>query len=97
MSANKYGLTERQAVILTVGFYMLTALVMVSVNKWALKSLSLPWTLLWIQMLIAVLLLRVTDFLGALKMPSLQKDVSKALIPLIAINVLGLGVNTICL
>lgn len=48
-------------------------------------------------MLIAVLLLRVTDFLGALKMPSLQKDVSKALIPLIAINVLGLGVNTICL
>lgn len=33
MSANKYGLTERQAVILTVGFYMLTALVMVSVNK----------------------------------------------------------------
>lgn len=48
-------------------------------------------------MLIAVLLLRVTDFLGALKMPSIQKDVSKALIPLIAINVLGLGVNTICL
>ncbi|KAG0337222.1 hypothetical protein BG004_007729 [Podila humilis] len=97
MSANKYGLTERQAVILTVGFYMLTALVMVSVNKWALNSMRLPWTLLWIQMLIAVLLLRVTDYTGALKMPSIEKDVSKALIPLIFINVLGLGVNTLCL
>ncbi|KAG0090149.1 hypothetical protein BGZ93_004904 [Podila epicladia] len=97
MSANIYGLTERQAVILTVGFYMLTALVMVSVNKWALNSLALPWTLLWIQMLIAVLLLRVTDYFGAMKMPSLEKDVAKSLIPLIAINVLGLGVNTLCL
>lgn len=40
MSANNYGLTERQAVILTVGFYMLTALVMVSVNKVQETSLS---------------------------------------------------------
>jgi len=30
-------------------------------------------------------------------MPHIQKDVAKALIPLIAINVLGLGVNTLCL
>ena len=32
-TVNKLGLNERQAVILTVGFYMVTALVMVSVNK----------------------------------------------------------------
>lgn len=30
-------------------------------------------------------------------MPIIQKDVAKALIPLISINVLGLGVNTLCL
>lgn len=48
-------------------------------------------------MLIAVLLLRVTDYFGVMKMPSLDKDVAKNLIPLIAINVLGLGVNTLCL
>ncbi|KAF9409059.1 hypothetical protein BGZ94_002089 [Podila epigama] len=97
MSSSNYGLSERQAVILTVSFYMVTALVMVSVNKWALNSLELPWTLLWVQMLIAVLLLRVTDYFDILKMPTLKKDVAKALIPLITINVLGLGVNTLCL
>ncbi|KAF9584889.1 hypothetical protein BGW38_004794 [Lunasporangiospora selenospora] len=94
---NKLGLTDRQAVFATVSFYMVTALVMVSVNKWALNTLEVPWLLLWCQMAIAVLLLKGTDSLGLMKMPRLQKDISKALIPLIAINVLGLGVNTLCL
>ncbi|KAG9327319.1 hypothetical protein KVV02_007095 [Mortierella alpina] len=96
-TVNKLGLNERQAVILTVGFYMVTALVMVSVNKWALNTLEVPWLLLWCQMLIAVVLLRVTDYAGLLKMPVIRSDVAKALVPLIAINVLGLGVNTLCL
>lgn len=48
-------------------------------------------------MAIAVLLLKITDYAGFLKMPIIQKDVAKALIPLISINVLGLGVNTLCL
>ncbi|KAG0041831.1 hypothetical protein BGZ83_001244 [Gryganskiella cystojenkinii] len=94
---NKYGITERQAVILTVGFYMLTALVMVSVNKWALNTQPLPWVLLWLQMLVAVLLLKITHWTGLLTMPEIKMDVAKALAPLITINVLGLGVNTICL
>ncbi|KAG0196889.1 hypothetical protein BGX28_009638 [Mortierella sp. GBA30] len=97
MSTNKLGLNERQAVIMTVGFYMITALVMVSVNKWALNALQVPWLLLWCQMLIAVLLLKVTNYAGMLKMPVIRNDVAKALIPLIGINVLGLGVNTLCL
>ncbi|KAG0294286.1 hypothetical protein BGZ98_001832 [Dissophora globulifera] len=91
------GLSERQAVVLTVGFYMISALLMVSCNKWALNTLEVPWLLLWCQMLIAVVLLGVTDSAGVLKMPVLRKDVAKALIPLISINVLGLGVNTLCL
>ncbi|KAF9955630.1 hypothetical protein BGZ70_010169 [Mortierella alpina] len=96
-SSNNFGLTERQAVIGTVGFYMLTALVMVSVNKWALNALEVPWLLLWCQMLIAVLLLKITHYAGLLKMPKIEMSVAKALTPLIAINVLGLGVNTLCL
>ncbi|KAF9132036.1 hypothetical protein BGW39_000894 [Mortierella sp. 14UC] len=94
---NRLGLNERQTVIAVVMFYMITALVMVSVNKWALNTMQLPWLLLWCQMAIAVVLLKVTDYTGFLKMPVLQKDVSKALVPLISINVLGLGVNTLCL
>ncbi|KAF9116694.1 hypothetical protein BGX27_000076 [Mortierella sp. AM989] len=96
-STSNLGLSERQTVILTVGFYMISALLMVSCNKWALNSLRLPWTLLWLQMMIAVALLKFTDYLGVLKMPVIRNDVSKALIPLIAINVIGLGVNTLCL
>ncbi|KAF9426402.1 hypothetical protein BGZ94_006581 [Podila epigama] len=91
------GLNERQAVMLTVGFYMVTALIMVSVNKWALNTFSAPWTLLWLQMAIAVALLKLTDVSGMLKMPTIQTEVAKALVPLIAINVIGLGVNTMCL
>ncbi|KAF9920432.1 hypothetical protein FBU30_009762 [Linnemannia zychae] len=94
---NRFGLSERGQVLAVVTFYMVTALVMVSVNKWALNTLELPWLLLWCQMAIAVVLLKVTDSVGFLKMPVLQKDVAKALIPLISINVLGLGVNTLCL
>ncbi|KAF9211897.1 hypothetical protein CPC16_009036 [Podila verticillata] len=96
MAAN-LGLNERQAVILTVGFYMVTALIMVSVNKWALNTFEAPWTLLWLQMAIAVGLLKATHHSGLLKMPEIKADVSKALLPLIAINVIGLGVNTLCL
>ncbi len=40
-TVNKLGLNERQAVILTVGFYMVTALVMVSVNKVRAMSASI--------------------------------------------------------
>ncbi|KAF9103295.1 hypothetical protein BGX27_010638 [Mortierella sp. AM989] len=96
-SAYSLGLTERQAVILTVGFYMITALIMVACNKWALNTIELPWLLLWSQMLIAVILLKLCDGAGFLTVPEIRPDVAKALIPLIAINVIGLGVNTLCL
>ncbi|KAF8929520.1 hypothetical protein BGZ47_001010 [Haplosporangium gracile] len=97
MTSFNLGLSERASVFFIVFFYMVTALVMVSVNKWALNTLALPWTLLWIQMIIAVFLLKVTQYTGLLKMPEIVTETAKALIPLIAINVLGLGVNTFCL
>jgi GDP-fucose transporter C1 len=137
---NSLGLSERQAMFLAVGFYMLTALIMVNVNKvreskaapsqklkqqrptisksrnptltnssifsffplsfavkWALNKISAPWLLLWSQLIIAVILLQFTDLVGLFKMPKLRLSVAKQLVPLIAINVLGLGVNTVCL
>lgn len=48
-------------------------------------------------MAIAVALLKATHHSGLLKMPEIRADISKALLPLIAINVIGLGVNTMCL
>lgn len=48
-------------------------------------------------MVVAVFLLMVTHYTGLLKMPEIVSNTAKALIPLIAINVLGLGVNTLCL
>ncbi|KAF9374463.1 hypothetical protein CPC16_001275 [Podila verticillata] len=59
--------------------------------------MSVPWLLLWSQLLIAAVLLQLTDILGLLKMPKIQLDVVKALIPMVAINVLGLGINMLCL
>jgi len=50
-----------------------------------------------LQMLIAVLLLKATHFSGLMTMPKIEFEVAKSLAPLIAINVLGLGVNTLCL
>ncbi|KAF9312254.1 hypothetical protein BG003_006453 [Podila horticola] len=96
-SKNSLGLSERQAMFTAVAFYMLTALIMVNVNKWALNKISAPWLLLWSQLLIAVVLLKFTDLVGLLKMPKIQMGVAKQLIPLIAINVIGLGLNTVCL
>lgn len=66
-------------------------------SQWALNKISAPWLLLWSQLAIAVILLQLTDLVGLLEMPKLRFSVAKQLIPLIAINVLGLGVNTVCL
>lgn len=41
----------------------------------------------------AAVLLQLTDILGLFKMPKIQLDVVKALIPMVAINVLGLGIS----
>lgn len=48
-------------------------------------------------MVIAVVLLKLTHHTGLLEMPKIVTETAKALAPLIAINVLGLGVNTLCL
>ncbi|CAI2168999.1 19209_t:CDS:2 [Funneliformis geosporum] len=88
---------SRGMVIFSVSFYIVTALIMVFVNKWVLNSVSLPFTLLWFQVIMAVILLHFSSIFGILQLPILDKEKCIGLLPLIAINVLGLSFNTICL
>jgi len=88
---------SRGMVTFSVSFYIVTALIMVFVNKWVLNSVSLPFTLLWFQVIVAVILLHFTGIFGILQLPIIEKQKCIGLLPLIAINVLGLSFNTICL
>lgn len=78
-------------------FYILSTISMVIINKLVLKQSSLPISFLWGQMILASIILQAAQFCGAFKMPSFKLSVLKNLIPLIGINVVGLGLNTLCL
>ncbi|KAJ3294976.1 hypothetical protein HDU79_010049 [Rhizoclosmatium sp. JEL0117] len=84
-------------VVFAVSFYITTALVMVLVNKAVLNTVPLPITFLWIQILVAVLLLWNSSLLGLLKLPTLTAQNCSKVMPLIFINVIGLTLNTLCL
>ncbi|ORY49895.1 hypothetical protein BCR33DRAFT_753051 [Rhizoclosmatium globosum] len=70
---------------------------MVLVNKAVLNTVPLPITFLWIQILVAVLLLWNSSLLGLLKLPTLTTQNCSKVMPLIFINVIGLTLNTLCL
>lgn len=78
-------------------FYIVSTILMVLVNKLVLKQASLPVTFLWGQMVLASVILQALQFCGLFKMPSFKLSVLKNLVPLIGINVVGLGLNTLCL
>ncbi|KAJ6621219.1 hypothetical protein B0H10DRAFT_2019276 [Mycena sp. CBHHK59/15] len=83
-----------------VAFYMCSALVMVFVNKAVLNSApDLPLIFLFLQMIIAVLLLHISAFAsrGAIEIPKLDLDVAKKLFPVVSVNIVGLVFNTLCL
>ncbi|RIA96487.1 triose-phosphate transporter family-domain-containing protein [Glomus cerebriforme] len=84
-------------VIFSVSFYIVTALIMVFVNKWVLNNVSLPFTLLWFQVIVAVILLHFSSIFNILQLPTIEKEKCAGLLPLIVINVLGLSFNTVCL
>ncbi|KAA1099434.1 hypothetical protein PGT21_007379 [Puccinia graminis f. sp. tritici] len=98
---------SRTLVFLTVSFYLVAALVMVFVNKWVLNSVSVPVFLLFCQLVIAVVLLKLSHFAGLIKLPqhlfrSLFNSAShfkvlKSVLPMVLINVSGLIFNTYCL
>ena len=79
------------------GFYIISTIFMVLINKLVLKKASFPITFLWGQMILASIILQIFQFCGLFKLPSFKLSVLKNLIPLIGINVIGLGLNTLCL
>ncbi|KAJ3132653.1 hypothetical protein HDU90_006705 [Geranomyces variabilis] len=81
-------------VVLSVGFYMATSIVMLSANKMVLLKVALPVTFLWVQMLIAVFWMHVGHALGCFVLPQARVETAKKLWALITINVLGLTLNT---
>jgi len=89
-------------------FYMVAALVMVFVNKAVLNSTpDLPFLFLFIQLIIAVILLHLASFisasqtgsavLGKVELPLLDIPTAKSLVPLFSVGLLTLVFNTLCL
>lgn len=85
-------------VAFSVLFYMFTAIIMVLANKSVLNSVpDLPIFFLWLQIIVAVVLLHTAKLMNWIKLPKLEIGVVRQLIPLITINVIGLTMNTLCL
>lgn len=82
-----------------VSFYMFAALVMVFVNKAVLNSSpDLPLIFLFLQLIIAVLLLHVAAiFSSRIEIPQWDRRIATKLFPVVAINIVGLVFNTLCL
>ncbi|WOO82045.1 GDP-fucose transporter 1 [Vanrija pseudolonga] len=91
--------TPRWKVAAVVSFFMAVAIVMVIVNKWVLKSSDLPLTFLFLQLVIAVVLLYAWG--GASRtqwtVPRWSKDMVGKMLPVAAVNVVGLAFNIYCL
>jgi len=82
-----------------ISFYMFAALVMVFVNKTVLNSTpEAPLLFLFLQLLIAVILLHVTAlFSSRIEIPHWDSYTVKKLVPVVTINIVGLVFNTLCL
>jgi len=82
-----------------VAFYMFAALVMVFVNKAVLNSSpDLPLIFLFLQLIIAVILLHVANvFSSRVEIPNWDWYTAKKLFPVVSINIIGLVFNTLCL
>ena len=85
-------------IVAVVAFYIVTSITMIMVNKVVLRQAALPMTFLWGQLVVAVLLLRGASFVGLLDgLPSVSTSTFVKLKALIALNVIGLALNTLCL
>ncbi|KAK9729368.1 hypothetical protein K7432_000333 [Basidiobolus ranarum] len=88
---------DRKLVTFSVSFYIVTALVMVLVNKWVLNIVSVPITFLWAQIALAVVFFHLSSVFNLFVIPKLNLRTCISLTPLITINVVGLTFNTLCL
>lgn len=62
------------------------------------SSPDLPLVFLFIQLVMAVLLLHATAFLTSkVEIPAMDWAVAKKLLPVVTVNIIGLVFNTLCL
>lgn len=79
-------------------FYLVAALAMVIVNKWVLNATDAPLFFLWTQLMIAVVLFLVSDFLRLLPdRISFDLAVCKGLVAMVGLNVVGLSFSNFTL
>ncbi|KAH9486486.1 GDP-fucose transporter 1 [Psilocybe cubensis] len=90
---------QRIQVAAVVAFYMVSALIMVFVNKAVLNnSPDLPLLFLLFQLLIAVVLLHTSAAVyDKIKIPRFEVQIAKKLVPVVSVNIIGLVFNTLCL
>lgn len=73
-------------------FYLVAALAMVMANKWVLNTTTAPLFFLWTQLLIAVALFGASDAMRLLPdRLTFNPQICKGLIPMVALNVVGLS------
>ncbi|KAJ7061982.1 hypothetical protein C8F01DRAFT_1136025 [Mycena amicta] len=94
-------------VVGVVSFYIVAALIMVFVNKAVLNHTpDLPFTFLWVQVAVAVLLLGLLAFLNTtrfashvpeFKLPMFNRVIALNLLPYLSVGFTGLIFNTLCL
>ncbi|KAF8317105.1 hypothetical protein DL93DRAFT_2077258 [Clavulina sp. PMI_390] len=97
---------SRLKVASVVVFYMVSALVMVFVNKAVLNSTpELPFTFLFIQLAIAVVLLHAlawivpkdSSFKPLVALPEVTAETAYKLLPTVSVGIIALVFNTLCL
>lgn len=97
---------SRMKVAAVVGFYMVSALVMVFVNKAVLTSSpDLPFTFLFIQLIIALgllhLLAAIVPQASGLKpkvaLPEITAEMAYRMLPVVGVGIVALVFNTLCL
>jgi len=87
-------------ICIIVSFYIFVSIATVLTNKAILREFHHPLTLLWLQMLLAVVILHALQAMRVYSPPwSLIFDLGfvKRISPLILINVIALTLNTLCL
>ncbi|RSH80177.1 hypothetical protein EHS25_007282 [Saitozyma podzolica] len=89
--------SSTKEVVGVVSFYMVAAILMVTVNKWAMLSSSVPVFLLFCQLAVAAVLLMASHLAGLCSFPRWDWKTVRKLCPMIALNVLGLVFNNLCL
>lgn len=70
---------------------------MLTVNKWVLTSSPVPIFFALCQQTLAAALMYTSHLLGLLRLPPLRWSTAEKLWPLVALTVLGLAFNTLCL